>query len=244
MLVLAGGDQFLESGNTTFPAHPQITIAGSSMEWKSTCLKNRSCTAYAYEDNHCSIWIRDLLSLKQLGQDDITGKILYIKMMDSNISNESSSTNRKRVIVIAIAFSVGLLLVGLMILAIMKGRTQISLQNWKKVHSWSLDTEIYTRQPRNSLKNWEKGAFGTVFRGFLPDGSTIAVKKLESINQGEKQFRPEVNTIGKVNHINLVRLRGFCLEGSRKLLVYDFMANKIPNCPWCSKRTGLYQEWL
>lgn len=159
--------------------------------------------------------------------------------MDSNISNESSSTNRKRVIVIAIAFSVGLLLVGLMILAIMKGRTQISLQNRKKVHSWSLDTEIYTRQPRNSLKKWEKGAFGTVFRGTLPDGSTIAVKKLESINQGKKQFRAEVNTIGKTNHINLVRLRGFCLEGSRKLLVYDFMANKIPNCPWCSKRTGL-----
>ncbi|MBA0586444.1 hypothetical protein Gorai_017186, partial [Gossypium raimondii] len=149
--------------------------------------------------------------------------------MDSNISNESSSTNRKRVIVIAIAFSVGLLLVGLMILAIMKGRTQISLQNRKKVHSWSLDSEIYTRQPRNSLKKWEKGAFGIVFRGTLPDGSTIAVKKLESINQGEKQFRAEVNTIGKTNHINLVRLRGFCLEGSRKLLPENILLD-VDNC--------------
>lgn len=80
------GDQFLESRNTTFPAHPQITIADSSMECKSTCLKNRSYTAYAYEDNQCSIWIGDVLSLEQLGQDDITGKTLYMKMMDSNIS--------------------------------------------------------------------------------------------------------------------------------------------------------------
>ncbi|MBA0711816.1 hypothetical protein Golax_010962, partial [Gossypium laxum] len=208
-----------------------MDITGCVRKTKLQCdnASNRSCTAYAYEDNHCSIWIGDLLSLKQLGQDDITGKTLYIKMMDSNISNESSSTNRKRVIVIAIAFSVGLLLVGLMILAIMKGRTQISLQNRKKVHSWSLDTEIYTGQPRNSLKNWEKGAFGTVFRGTLPDGSTIAVKKLESINQGEKQFRAEVNTIGKINHINLVRLRGFCLEGSRKLLPENILLD-VDNC--------------
>ncbi|MBA0798961.1 hypothetical protein Gohar_009506 [Gossypium harknessii] len=169
MLVLAGGDQFLESRNTTFPAHPQITIAG-------------------------------LLSLKQLGQDDVTGKTLYIKMMDSNISNESSSTNRKRVI------------------------------NRKKVHSWSLDTEIYTRQPRNSLKKWEKGAFGIVFRGTLPGGSTIAVKKLESINQGEKQFRAEVNTIGKINHINLVRLRGFCLEARGLAYLHENCVNSIIYC--------------
>ncbi|XAR68057.1 Non-specific serine/threonine protein kinase [Bertholletia excelsa] len=69
------------------------------------------------------------------------------------------------------------------------------------------------------------GGFGSVFKGTLPDSSCIAVKKLESISQGEKQFRTEVSTIGTIQHVNLVRLRGFCSEGNKKLLVYDFMPN-------------------
>jgi serine/threonine protein kinase len=59
----------------------------------------------------------------------------------------------------------------------------------------------------------------------LSDSIVIAVKKLESINQGEKQFCTEVRTIGTVNHVNLVQLRGFCSEGAKKLLVYDYMSN-------------------
>ncbi|KAL7250366.1 hypothetical protein ACSBR1_012383 [Camellia fascicularis] len=69
------------------------------------------------------------------------------------------------------------------------------------------------------------GGFGSIFKRTLPDSTVIAVKKLESINQGEKQFRVEVNTLGTIQHINLVRLRGFCSEGNKKLLVYDSMQN-------------------
>ncbi|XWS68556.1 hypothetical protein CRYUN_Cryun04dG0100100 [Craigia yunnanensis] len=61
--------------------------------------------------------------------------------------------------------------------------------------------------------------------GTLPDSTAIAVKQLESISQGEKQFRTEVSTVGTIQHVNLVRLRGFCSEGTRKLLVYDYMPN-------------------
>jgi serine/threonine protein kinase len=68
------------------------------------------------------------------------------------------------------------------------------------------------------------GAFGSVFRGQLPDGTAIAVKKLEGLRQGEKQFRAEVSTLGTIQHVNLIRLLGFCSEGGdRKLLVYEFM---------------------
>ncbi|XAR68059.1 Non-specific serine/threonine protein kinase [Bertholletia excelsa] len=82
---------------------------------------------------------------------------------------------------------------------------------------------------QNVTKNFSEklggGGFGSVFKGTLPDSSCIAVKKLESISQGEKQFRTEVSTIGTIQHVNLVRLRGFCSEGNKKLLVYDFMPN-------------------
>ncbi|CAK9208448.1 unnamed protein product [Sphagnum troendelagicum] len=54
----------------------------------------------------------------------------------------------------------------------------------------------------------------------------IAVKQLEDIGQGTKEFRAEVATIGNISHVNLVPLRGFCMEGTRhRLLVYEFMPN-------------------
>lgn len=70
-----------------------------------------------------------------------------------------------------------------------------------------------------------QGAFGSVFKGTLRDSSGIAVKKLDSISQGEKQFRAEVGTIGTIQHVNLVKLHGFCSEGDNRLLVYEYLEN-------------------
>ncbi|KAK9007960.1 hypothetical protein V6N11_074869 [Hibiscus sabdariffa] len=158
-------------------------------------------------DNRCSIWIGDLLNLQQLGYDDTTGNVLYIKLADSEIDSETSPTNTKRVIVVAIMTR------RLTIISTELGKESLVAFGYK-------DLEKATNSEMMG-----KGGFGSVFKGTLPDRSIIAVKKLESINQGEKQFCTEISTIGKINHVNLVRLRGFCSEGSRKLLVYDFMPN-------------------
>ncbi|KAL3701902.1 hypothetical protein R1sor_019924 [Riccia sorocarpa] len=70
------------------------------------------------------------------------------------------------------------------------------------------------------------GGFGTVYGGVLPDGTKVAVKRLKNAaKQGRKEFRAEVELIGRVDHKNLVKLRGFCAEGSDNLLVYEFMPN-------------------
>lgn len=69
------------------------------------------------------------------------------------------------------------------------------------------------------------GGFGTVYRGMLMDRTVVAVKRLEGIEQGEKQFRMEVATISSTHHLNLVRLMGFCSEGRHRLLVYEFLKN-------------------
>ncbi|KAK1264798.1 G-type lectin S-receptor-like serine/threonine-protein kinase SD2-5 [Acorus gramineus] len=68
------------------------------------------------------------------------------------------------------------------------------------------------------------GGFGSVYQGKLPDGTRIAVKKLEGIGQGKKEFRAEVSIIGSVHHLHLVRLKGFCAEGSHRLLAYEYMS--------------------
>ncbi|KAM3213466.1 hypothetical protein ACQJBY_066067 [Aegilops geniculata] len=70
------------------------------------------------------------------------------------------------------------------------------------------------------------GSFGSVFKGFLNDSTAIAVKRLDGAYQGEKQFRAEVSSIGAVQHINLVKLVGFCCEGSKRLLIYEHMPNR------------------
>ncbi|KAL8498785.1 hypothetical protein ACS0TY_021928 [Phlomoides rotata] len=77
-----------------------------------------------------------------------------------------------------------------------------------------------------------QGGFGSVYQGSLPDGTRLAVKKLEGIGQGKKEFRAEVSIIGSIHHLHLVRLKGFCAEGSHRLLVYEFMAN------------GSLEKWL
>ncbi|RZC64769.1 hypothetical protein C5167_008449 [Papaver somniferum] len=69
-----------------------------------------------------------------------------------------------------------------------------------------------------------RGGFGTVYKGTMPDGQEIAVKRLsENSGQGEEEFRNEVVLLAKLQHKNLVRLLGFCLDGDEKLLVYEFM---------------------
>ena len=80
-------------------------------------------------------------------------------------------------------------------------------------------------QTRNFTHKLGSGAFGPVFRGTLPEGALVAVKKLQGKGHAEKQFRAEINTLGNVHHLNVIRLRGFCAEKSRRLLVYDYMPN-------------------
>ncbi|KDO39525.1 hypothetical protein CISIN_1g007490mg [Citrus sinensis] len=72
-----------------------------------------------------------------------------------------------------------------------------------------------------------RGGFGEVYKGVLPHGQEIAVKRLSrSSGQGAQEFKNEVVLVAKLQHRNLVRLLGFCLEGDEKILVYEFVPNK------------------
>ncbi|KAI9125995.1 hypothetical protein K1719_003413 [Acacia pycnantha] len=71
-----------------------------------------------------------------------------------------------------------------------------------------------------------KGSFGSVYRGSLQKGRRlIAVKRLHKlVEEGEREFQAEMQAIGKTHHKNLVRLLGYCAEGSKRLLVYEYMS--------------------
>ncbi|XP_059314202.1 probable receptor-like serine/threonine-protein kinase At4g34500 [Lycium ferocissimum] len=78
-----------------------------------------------------------------------------------------------------------------------------------------------------------EGGYGVVFRGVLQDSSVVAVKKLlNNKGQAEKEFKVEVEAIGKVRHKNLAGLLGYCSEGAHRILIYEYIDN------------GNLEQWL
>ncbi|KAM1213766.1 hypothetical protein PS2_005140 [Malus domestica] len=72
-----------------------------------------------------------------------------------------------------------------------------------------------------------KGGFGEVYKGTLPDGQQVAVKRLSrGSGQGSEEFKNEVVLVAKLQHRNLVRILGFCSEGAEKILIYELVQNK------------------
>ncbi|KAI9182037.1 hypothetical protein LWI28_021430 [Acer negundo] len=71
-----------------------------------------------------------------------------------------------------------------------------------------------------------EGGYGIVYSGILSDGHRVAVKNLlNNRGQAEKEFKVEVDAIGRVRHKNLVRLLGYCVEGAYRMLVYEYVDN-------------------
>ncbi|XP_055822158.1 proline-rich receptor-like protein kinase PERK1 [Solanum dulcamara] len=72
-----------------------------------------------------------------------------------------------------------------------------------------------------------EGGFGYVHKGVLSTGREIAVKQLKvGSHQGEREFQAEVETISRVHHKHLVSLVGYCMNGIKRLLVYEFVSNR------------------
>ncbi|CAN1263272.1 Probable LRR receptor-like serine/threonine-protein kinase At1g56130 [Linum perenne] len=99
-----------------------------------------------------------------------------------------------------------------------------------------IDTRPYTfsyAELRGATKDFSasnklgEGGFGPVYLGKLDDGRVIAVKQLSvQSHQGKSQFIAEIATISAVQHRNLVKLYGCCIEGENRLLVYEYLENK------------------
>ncbi|XP_017701632.3 LEAF RUST 10 DISEASE-RESISTANCE LOCUS RECEPTOR-LIKE PROTEIN KINASE-like 2.1 [Phoenix dactylifera] len=70
-----------------------------------------------------------------------------------------------------------------------------------------------------------QGGYGTVFKGTLTDGRLVAVKILSESKGDGEEFVNEVASIGRTSHVNIVSLLGFCSEGSKRALIYEFMPN-------------------
>ncbi|XP_065634987.1 probable LRR receptor-like serine/threonine-protein kinase At1g07650 isoform X2 [Quercus suber] len=108
---------------------------------------------------------------------------------------------------------------------------RISQEN--ELKGLDLQTGFFTyRQIKAATNNFNaankigEGGFGSVYKGILFDGTVIAVKQLSSKSkQGSREFVNEIGIISGLQHPNLVRLYGCCIEGKQLLLVYEYMEN-------------------
>ncbi|KAL8124739.1 protein NSP-INTERACTING KINASE 1-like isoform X1 [Apium graveolens] len=101
---------------------------------------------------------------------------------------------------------------------------EITIGNSKKFSFRELQIATENFSSKNLLG---QGGFGNVYKGFLQDGTVVAVKRLKdgSTSGGAKQFQIEIELISLAVHRNLLRLYGFCMTATEKLLVYPYMSN-------------------
>ncbi|EOX92938.1 Leucine-rich repeat transmembrane protein kinase isoform 2 [Theobroma cacao] len=153
-----------------------------------------------------------------------------------NFQPPTVDDDRNDLIVVVGAVSAAILIV-LMVLSVMwrKGWLGGKISAEKELRCLDLQTGIFSlRQIKAATKNFNaenkigEGGFGCVYRGLLSDGTVIAVKQLSSKSkQGNREFVNEIGMISALQHPNLVKLYGCCVEGNQLLLVYEYMEN---NC--------------
>ncbi|XP_047155548.1 G-type lectin S-receptor-like serine/threonine-protein kinase At1g11330 [Vigna umbellata] len=212
------------------------------------CLKNCSCLAYAYDAGiGCMYWTRDLIDLQKF---QTAGIDLYIRLANSEFqsSNAQEHTNKriaKELIIGITAATAGPIIVAICVYIVIrrhhsrKGTAKDSgsekhlvtaVQKPAKLDELPLFEFEVVENATNSFhlaNTLGKGGFGPVYKGLLPDGQEIAVKRLSRASgQGVEEFMNEVMVISKLQHRNLVKLLGCCIEGDEKMLIYEFMPNK------------------
>ncbi|KAF6151569.1 hypothetical protein GIB67_021755 [Kingdonia uniflora] len=219
------GDRFQMMPNMQWPTNFQKYKVQSIKECQSACLTNCSCSAYSYIVE-CLIWGGGLRNLKELSAGDVNGGDIFIRLAASELPQTTNSKKIFNLAILAVGV-VGLGLFGIIVVRIWRCRERRFIApSWAaRVPSGPFKYRELQIATKNFSEKLGAGSFGSVFKGTLSDSTPVAVKMLEGSRQGEKEFRAEVITIGRIQHVNLVRLRGFCSESAKRLLVYDHMPN-------------------
>ncbi|CAN6358103.1 unnamed protein product [Urochloa humidicola] len=221
-------DKFYSMPSIRLPANGKNISDAMTMsveDCAEACLNNCSCTAYSYGEGGCSVWHDELLNVVA----DSNGETLHLRLAAKEVHNSKS---HRSAVIIGVATSTSTLALGLLVfLIVMWRRKGKNRSSGTKGNDFGIGVIAFTytelrRATNNFSEKLGEGGFGSVYKGSLTNSAAIAVKRLDHFRQGDKQFRAEVNSIGIIQHINLVKLIGFCCEGDKRLLVYEHMPNR------------------
>ncbi|MCD9642916.1 hypothetical protein HAX54_029965 [Datura stramonium] len=240
-------DWFLKLQSVKVP-DSAIWVPFADEDCHKGCLSNFSCIAYS---NHigigCMHWEGSLLDVQKFSTG---GADLFLRLSYSELDQK-----REYKVVIAIIVPVGAIILAIFgyisckYLAKRRGwkrRSEIllreSLPNYYKenmitedinqakfeeVLVYNFDILANATEDFHLSSKLGQGGFGPVYKGKLPDGQEIAVKRLsQSSGQGLQEFMNEVVVISKLQHRNLVKLFGCCIERGEKMLVYEYMPKR------------------
>ncbi|VAI91801.1 unnamed protein product [Triticum turgidum subsp. durum] len=240
------------NGSTTdgFLALPDVKLpddshavgaAKSKAECESTCQNNCSCQAYAFSagGGGCTVWHGEIRNLEQLYADSgVSGSDLHLRLSEAGLQDlgVSGTNGKKRGRTLWLVLGIPLAGVAAFGVSVILAWRILHARRRRLANEKGSSLVVYSYGDlRAATKNFSEwlggGGFGSVYRGVLKqqkgDNRTqlqVAVKKLESLGQqGDKQFRTEVSTLGCIQHVNLVRLLGFYSSDVEKMLVYEYM---------------------
>ncbi|KAL6140062.1 hypothetical protein ACLB2K_058363 [Fragaria x ananassa] len=246
--VLACGnglqDNFSRLENVKLPDHSVVLnnkTYKSMSECESECQQSCSCTAYAYlngtdgSTGKCLAWfgeLQDLVETKITAPNDIRIRVHGSKKGKKGVSVNSL----KRTLVIAIvSVAVGLLTItsGYFLWKKKLGRIartvseNIGGKNDTELPLFSLRSILASTNNFSEDNKLGEGGFGPVYKGILPGNQEVAVKRLsKKSGQGHHEFMNELKLIAKLQHTNLARLMGCCMEGDELILIYEYMPNR------------------
>uniref|UniRef100_UPI0005C8F3E7 G-type lectin S-receptor-like serine/threonine-protein kinase At4g27290 n=1 Tax=Fragaria vesca subsp. vesca TaxID=101020 RepID=UPI0005C8F3E7 len=221
----------------------------SLKECQGICSGNCSCSAYANLDvreggSGCLLWFGNLNDIREFTSDS---QDLYIRLAASDLDPivKKSKFSKKKLAGILIGLSG--FLVGMLIVGFILYKRKRKLRNQGARRKLDCRKEDYNGEGRedlelplfdlttiaNATNNFSssnklgEGGFGPVYKGTLDGGEEIAVKRLsKNSGQGLREFKNEVLLIAKLQHRNLVKLLGCCIQEDEEILVYEYMPNR------------------
>nr|XP_011461983.1 PREDICTED: G-type lectin S-receptor-like serine/threonine-protein kinase At1g61490 [Fragaria vesca subsp. vesca] len=243
-----GKEGFLKMENLKVPDLHEYLASLSEVDCKTHCLRNCSCMAYAYVDNiGCLVWSKHLIDMQQFPSGGVD---VYIRLSHSELDEGKPIKLIATLSTIGCVSLLAAIVFGLQrFYANQKGHIKSTTQGFKspgmiktsrdglreyigkhdpsELQVYAFDSILIATDNFSITNKLGQGGFGPVYKGMLPEGKEIAVKRLSSSSgQGVDEFKNEMLLFSNLQHKNLVRIMGCSINEDEKLLIYELMPNK------------------
>ncbi|KAK6917412.1 Bulb-type lectin domain [Dillenia turbinata] len=269
-----GKDGFQKFSGVKLPDNTYLVsrTVQSLVECEEACLSNCSCVAYANTDfSGCVLWYGDLLDIRVYTQG---GEDLYVRLAASELGSSKKKRVAAIAASSAFLGLVLISLISWFVVRRRRSRRVANARRSVEETVLQLSQETPNTTPdHGQIKrttteedlelpsfdfdsvtiatnnfSWTnkigQGGFGSVYKGVLPTGQEIAVKRLsKDSGQGIQEFKNEVILISKLQHRNLVKLLGCCIEGEERMLIYEYMPNKSLDVFIFDNKNGAPLDW-
>ncbi|XP_024182492.1 G-type lectin S-receptor-like serine/threonine-protein kinase RKS1 isoform X2 [Rosa chinensis] len=235
--VCKNGEGFVKVSPLKAPdsstAHVNLTMGPKECE--EECIRNCSCMAYSsagdpQERNGCVTWYGDLMDTRtytNVNQD------LYVRVDSIELGKERQNPFPFGVITTSIYLEDS------------PSRTDPDGSRFKSdIPFFDLSTISTATKNFSDSNKLGEGGFGPVYKGVLSSGTEIAVKRLsKNSGQGNEEFKNEVVLIAKLQHRNLVRILGYCVQDEEKMLIYEYLPNKSLDSFIFNEQKRTFLDW-